>query len=56
MAVSSWREQILKDSEEVITKFTELYRNIDQANNELQAIARPISKELYHVRLQHETF
>ncbi|KAH9313599.1 hypothetical protein KI387_022226, partial [Taxus chinensis] len=56
VAVSSWREQILKDSEEVITKFTELYQNIDQANKELQAIAGPISEELDHARLQHETF
>ncbi|KAH9314117.1 hypothetical protein KI387_022744, partial [Taxus chinensis] len=56
VAVSTWREQILKDSEEVITKFTELYQNIDQVNKELQEIAGPISEELDHARLQHETF
>ncbi|KAH9320796.1 hypothetical protein KI387_015435, partial [Taxus chinensis] len=36
MAVSTWRDQILKDSEEVIVKFMELYQNIGQANKELQ--------------------
>ncbi|KAH9296356.1 hypothetical protein KI387_039944, partial [Taxus chinensis] len=55
-AVSSWREKILRDSEEVITKFTGLYQSIDKANNELQEIAGPISEELDHARLQHETF
>ena len=35
MAISSWIDQILKDSEEVIVKFTELYQNIGQANKEL---------------------
>ncbi|KAH9302230.1 hypothetical protein KI387_013813, partial [Taxus chinensis] len=53
---SSWRDQILKDSEEVIVKFIELYQNINQVNKYLQAIAGPISEELDHARLQHETF
>ncbi|KAH9295877.1 hypothetical protein KI387_039465, partial [Taxus chinensis] len=48
MAVSTWRDQILKDSEEVIVKFTELYQNIGRVNKELQVIARPISEELDH--------
>ncbi|KAH9294998.1 hypothetical protein KI387_038586, partial [Taxus chinensis] len=56
MAVSTWRDQILKESEGVIVKFTELYQNINQANKALQAIAGPISEELDHARLQHETF
>ncbi|KAH9331754.1 hypothetical protein KI387_003862, partial [Taxus chinensis] len=56
MAVSSWRSQILKESEGVIAKFTGLYQNINQMNRELQVIAGPISKELDHARMQHETF
>lgn len=54
--MSSWREQILRDSEEVITKFTGLYQSIDKGNNELQSIAGPVSEELDHAKLQHETF
>ncbi|KAH9303235.1 hypothetical protein KI387_014818, partial [Taxus chinensis] len=56
MAVSAWRSQILKDSERVIAKFTDLYLNINKANKELQALAGPILEELDHARLQHETF
>ncbi|KAH9295829.1 hypothetical protein KI387_039417, partial [Taxus chinensis] len=56
MAVSAWRDQILKESEGVIVRFTELYQNIDRGNKALQAIAGPISEELDHARLQHETF
>ncbi|KAH9316067.1 hypothetical protein KI387_024694, partial [Taxus chinensis] len=56
MAVSSRRDQILKNSEEVIMKFMELYQNIYQANKELQVIGGPISEELDHAKLQHETF
>ncbi|KAH9310136.1 hypothetical protein KI387_038047, partial [Taxus chinensis] len=56
MAVSAWRSQILKDSERVIAKFTDLYLNINKENKELQALAGPISEELDHARLQHETF
>ncbi|KAH9323483.1 hypothetical protein KI387_018122, partial [Taxus chinensis] len=36
MAVSAWRDQILKESEGVIVKFTKLYQNINQANKALQ--------------------
>ncbi|KAH9293105.1 hypothetical protein KI387_041692 [Taxus chinensis] len=56
MAVSTWRSQILKESEGVIAKFTSLYQNINRVNKELQAIAGPISEELDHARMQHETF
>ncbi|KAH9287445.1 hypothetical protein KI387_031562, partial [Taxus chinensis] len=56
MAVSTGRDQILKDSEEVIFKFTELYQNISQVNKDLQEITGPISEELDHARLQHEMF
>ncbi|KAH9300151.1 hypothetical protein KI387_011734, partial [Taxus chinensis] len=56
MAVSTWRSQILKDSEKVITEFSGLYLNINKENKELQALAGPISEELDHARLQHETF
>ncbi|KAH9319984.1 hypothetical protein KI387_021753, partial [Taxus chinensis] len=38
MAVSTWRDQILKESEGVIVKFTELYHNINHVNKALQAI------------------
>ncbi|KAH9331679.1 hypothetical protein KI387_003787, partial [Taxus chinensis] len=56
MAVSTWRSQILKESEGVIAKFTRLYQNINRMNRELQVIAGPISIELDHTRMQHETF
>ncbi|KAH9316744.1 hypothetical protein KI387_043982 [Taxus chinensis] len=56
IAVSAWRSQILKDSKRVIAKFSNLYLNINKANKELQALAGPISEELDHARLQHETF
>ncbi|KAH9294568.1 hypothetical protein KI387_038156, partial [Taxus chinensis] len=56
MAVSAWRSQILKDSERVITEFVNLYLNIGKTNKELQVLAGPISEELDHARLQHETF
>ncbi|KAH9323115.1 hypothetical protein KI387_017754, partial [Taxus chinensis] len=56
MAVFPWRSQILKESEGVIAKFTDLYQNINRTNRELQAIAGPISEELDHARMQHETF
>ncbi|KAH9315900.1 hypothetical protein KI387_024527, partial [Taxus chinensis] len=56
MAVSAWRSQILKDSERVIAEYISLYLNIEKANKELQALAGPISEELEHARLQHETF
>ncbi|KAH9287476.1 hypothetical protein KI387_031593, partial [Taxus chinensis] len=38
MAVSTWRNQILKESEGVIAKFTRLYQNINWVNREFQAI------------------
>ncbi|KAH9297239.1 hypothetical protein KI387_028921, partial [Taxus chinensis] len=56
MEVSTWRSQILKESEGVIANFTVLYQNINQSNRELQAIAGPISEELDHAKMQHETF
>ncbi|KAH9326620.1 hypothetical protein KI387_006798, partial [Taxus chinensis] len=56
MAVSTWRDQILKDNKDVIVKFTELYQNINQVKKDLQGIVGPISKELDHARLQHKTF
>ncbi|KAH9331976.1 hypothetical protein KI387_004084, partial [Taxus chinensis] len=36
MEVSAWRDQILKDNEDVILKFTKLYQNINQVNKDLQ--------------------
>ncbi|KAH9311141.1 hypothetical protein KI387_026176, partial [Taxus chinensis] len=56
MAISDWRSQILKESEGFITKFTDLYHNINRTNRELQVIAGPISEELDHAKMQHKTF
>ncbi|KAH9321163.1 hypothetical protein KI387_015802, partial [Taxus chinensis] len=54
--MSPWIEGVLKDSEEIIMKFTRLYQSIDQANKELQVVVGSLFEELDNASLQHETF